>query len=234
MTLSPLRAILKTGTRSLIRHQSLSPESKLLVFRAFAHFGSRFACLCPNFCSIARPTLPMKSELDVYRDCVEQLMSARSPKPISNGMPAHAAVLFETFFKNAKSSVKIFCRKLDNRVFDDPRVFGAAADAIKRDISFDVVVQEKSEPSGFYNLLATLHNDPRFKVDFRDSAGEASPILGEVTQNFAVMDCESYRFEPSNSDVTATACMYDPAIASQLSRIFTLVRSHLPPKVQHA
>lgn len=175
----------------------------------------------------------MITEIDTYRECVEHLMNARSQKPISNGLPQHAAVLFESFFKNAKNSVKIFCRNLDRRVFDNPDVIGAAVDALKRDVSIEIIVQEKSQAADFVAELSDW-KEKNIKLNFFDDAGTKSRVVQNMNENFAVMDGDAYRFEPSKHEVKATACMNDLQAAEKLTKIFNMLRASLPRETRNA
>ncbi len=168
----------------------------------------------------------MKSEIDTYRECVEHLMSARSSKLVSNGMPQHAAVLFEVFFKHAAQSVKIFCHHLDRDVFDQPRVIEAAADALKRGVALDIMVQKTPESIEFIERLSALDEKESMRLELMPNASEISPIIAALPQNFAIMDNRAYRLERNSKEMKATASMNSSELAGGLANLFNLLRAN--------
>jgi len=160
------------------------------------------------------------SEIDSYRQFVERLAELSSSEVFSNGQPAHAQVIFETFFKFAKKSVLIFCNKLSEKVYGQQLLINAAGDALNRPgVEIKIITQQQPEAQNFVAALT------RWK-------GEGKPIslattfpgtfASETQHNFAVMDGKAYRFEPArdSQNRTAFACMNDPEIAAKLSQLF--------------
>jgi hypothetical protein len=157
-----------------------------------------------------------------YREGVETLLNVRSDKPISNSEPAHAAILFEVFFKHAKDHVRIFCNKLSREVFDSPELIHEAREAInKRNVKVSVLVQQdEPEESDFLTLLR--------------EAGigilRASSAVKDSLFNFAVMDTTAVRIEPDRRVRKAQARMYAPQLAASLAKTFdTLALSKAHP-----
>lgn len=156
-----------------------------------------------------------------YREGVEALLNLRSDKPISNSEPAHAAILFEVFFKHAKDHVRIFCNKLSQRVFDSSELVHEAREAIKRNVKISVMVQQdEPEDSAFLRAL----NEKGIPVL------RASGAAKDSLYNFAVMDTMSVRIEPDRKVWKANARMFVPELASTLAKVFdTLALSQAVP-----
>jgi hypothetical protein len=169
------------------------------------------------------PRSSMNSEVRAYKESVEQLMLSGSSMQVLNGKPEHAAVLFELFFKNAQRFIKIFCHRLDKRVFDRPEVIEAAADAAKRGVAIDIIVQSKSESLRFLNRLKTLDIKESIRMELTENVDK--PLVSQLEVNFAVMDDRAYRLEPDLRELKATACMNDTTTARQLAKSFNLLRS---------
>ena len=168
----------------------------------------------------------MKSEIQTYRECVEQLLLSRSSNPVSNGKPEHAAVLFELFFRHAQKFVKIFWQKLDERVFDQPQVIEAAADALKRGVAIDIIVQGEPDAKKFMHRMRPLDQESE-KMEIIEDANSKISAARRMKANFAVMDGRAYRIEPDASELKASACMNNPGIAAELVRAFNSLRSQV-------
>lgn len=166
-------------------------------------------------------TAEMAQDLVRYREGVETLLNLRSDKPISNSEPAHAAILFEVFFRHAKEHVRIFCNKLSSKVFDNAELVHEAREALKRSVKISVMVQQdEPEDSAF---LKTLHEAGIVVL-------RASGAVKDSLYNFAVMDTISVRIEPDRNEWKAQARMFVPELASSLAKVFdTLALSQAVP-----
>jgi hypothetical protein len=153
-------------------------------------------------------------DLVQYREGVETLLKLCSDKPISNSEPAHAAILFEVFFKHAKDHVRIFCNKLSKSVFDAPALVREAGWALKRGVKISVIVQQdRAEQSGFSELL----NKASVPILQAPDTAKDSPF------NFAVMDTRSVRIEPDREKCEAQARMHVPALATSMAHAFDVL-----------
>lgn len=151
-------------------------------------------------------------DLARYREGVETLLKMKSSQPISNSEPAHAAILFEVFFKHAKQKVRIFCQKLSENIYGRPEVVEAARRALERNVEIDVVIQDdKPEESDFLKLLRARGVDVCIAKDEKVKTSK---------YNFAVMDKEAVRIEPDRDHCTAQARLYAPTTAASLSETF--------------
>jgi len=150
-------------------------------------------------------------DLVFYREGVETLMRLKSQSPISNGEPAHAAILFEVFFKNAENHVRIFCQRLSQRVFGSASLVDAAKWALERGKKISVIYQDENPEDG--KLLDELRKSESVLV-------RAPAEARNWAINFATMDEQAYRLERDRLECKAQAVMNDPEIAKRLARKF--------------
>ena len=162
--------------------------------------------------------------VQIYREGVEDLLKLKINKNISNGMPEHAAVLFEMFFKHASSRVRIFCQNLSAKVFNEATVVEAAKHALKKNVKIEIIVQ--NDPPDQSSFLEFIKNNQaisirKIKID----------TLKNIDVNFSVMDDRAYRFEPKRNDIAANANMNLPEIASLLINKFEDLKVYSEPVV---
>lgn len=148
-----------------------------------------------------------------YREGVEALLRLKSEKTISNSLHAHAAVLFDVFFKNAEEQVRIFCKNLNNEVFDDLSLMESAKWALLNGRKINVIVQEEPLDSQFLTMLRNA-SVPIYRAD--------DAMKGQKI-NFAVMDRTAVRVEPNNDECRASASMHCPEKASAWAHYFDLM-----------
>src|SRR5437867_1193704 len=109
---------------------------------------------------LAKTTMPEGSANEqAYREAVEALIALESDRVITNELPAHAAILFEAFFKHADTDVRIFCRNLNQQVFGRRRLVAEAASALDRGVRIQVLTQEEPQDGPFLHLLNERQKD---------------------------------------------------------------------------
>jgi hypothetical protein len=150
-----------------------------------------------------------------YREGVETLMQLGSSKAVSNGIPAHASILFEVFFKHCSDQVRIFCKNLNAEVFSAKDLLEAAKWALKNGKKIRVVVQEQPEPSPFLDLLRSAESNVELLL--------APSSADENLFNFAVMDEKSIRVEPDRRVTKASASMNLPEVAKSWATYFDAI-----------
>lgn len=151
-----------------------------------------------------------------YRENVELMAKLKSPRKFGNGAPIHAAIIFESFFRNASRSVKIFCKNLDREVFGRQWLFEAAKAAFARGVNISVIVKKEPEQSEFKTWLESVRETPAVSFCLlKNSPAKSS----DLECNFATMDSIAYRFEPNEDEITAVACMNDPDAAGRLDAL---------------
>lgn len=152
------------------------------------------------------------NDLNAYRDAVLRMIEIDGDQPISNGMPEHAAILYECFFAKAQKEVKIFCENLKNSVFGKSEVVENARLAMRRGVEFKILTRKQPEDGPFFVLAHSVVGTLRL-------LGERVP----ANSNFAVVDGKRYRFEPDPTVYRAVACMNAPEISKKLSEFFDLL-----------
>jgi hypothetical protein len=115
---------------------------------------------------------------------------------------------------------------LDREVFDQPRVIEAAADALKRGVALDIIVQESPQSTEFIDRLSALDVKEAMKLELMPEASACSSVIASVPQNFAVMDNRAYRLERNSKEMKATASMNAQELANELANLFNLLRAH--------
>ncbi len=159
-----------------------------------------------------------EQEIDAYRQRIENLADLDSGAAFTNNQPAHARVIFETFFDRAQKEVTIFCRNLASNVFDSSRLADNLVVAVKRGVQVRVFTQEDPQPSAFLKVLKNLVTSYSDKVSIKRSLTENS--MNKLEFNFAVMDGKAYRFEPNKDDFVAFASMNNPDVCKSLLSLF--------------
>lgn len=141
-------------------------------------------------------------------------MSLKSGDIITNSEPAHAAVLFEVFFKHATEKVRILCKNLSQEVFGQPALLTAARAASAKGISLDVLIQDESPDNSEFTQWVNSEKNPNVSIR------RVPSWLRNASTNFAVMDTTAYRYEPDRTKIVATASMYNPDVAKFLAEKF--------------
>ena len=158
-------------------------------------------------------TARTSDEISIYREGVVKLFELGVNSDIQNSFPEHAAVLYEQFFMNARSQVRIFCKNLSARVFGLDFVVQAADKALKNGVRIEILIQdERPEESPFLALVEACPSAVIATVN--SETAKAAKV------NFSVMDNRAFRFENDRDRVTAVANMCEPVIAGSLVRKF--------------
>ena len=159
---------------------------------------------------------PPLAEYDrLYKEGLEGLLANKANSYFGNSSEIHAALIYETFFQHARSTVRIFCETLKASVFAQPFVVEAARKAIDRGVEIRVAVEKDPEPSPFFDLIKQA--SPLGRVTWRSFGRNL------VDYNYSVMDTQAIRWEKdaeSKRDVRAWGNMYNPETAAKLSAHF--------------
>ncbi len=81
--------------------------------------------------------------MSIYKEVVEKLFRTNSHYVIANNSEDHAAVLYEDFFKYGKKEVRIFCHKLNPKVFGRKNVCDSVEEFLNRGGMLYIAVQEE-------------------------------------------------------------------------------------------
>ena len=166
------------------------------------------------------------NELIAYRANVERLAELDSPEVFSNSRPEHAVIILETFFKNAKDRVVVFCQKLSNRTYGGKPLIILVEKALRRGVKVRVVIQENPECQAFMEAAINWKTQNLPVVVSKADAGHRP-----VEVNFTVMDRKGYRFESNRQEPAAFACMNNPETAVLLLRRFFEIEQKSTPLV---
>ena len=157
-----------------------------------------------------------KTDTEAYRALVERLAETNSPEVFSNGRAEHAAIIYETFLKFAKTRVRILCRNLSRQVFQKPLIERMEM-ALLNGVKIDIITQEAAESTDLIDA-SKLWIGRKFPIQIL----QAKPATKAATmlENFATMDGRAYRFESDHENHTAHACFFNTSLTKQLDDVF--------------
>lgn len=160
---------------------------------------------------------PSPQALQFYREIVERCMVYNINEDINNDRPEHAAIIFEAFFRHAKSTVRIFAKNLDAKVFGKPEILDLASKAIARGATIQILLQEdKPQKSAFSEFI--------FSQDRKKAFISQVPVnLRAGGLNFSTMDSRAYRYEQNPMVTSAVANMSEPTFTERLIAAFDLL-----------
>lgn len=147
-----------------------------------------------------------------YKKLLRELNESGADIVFANGKPAHAAAIFEEFFRSALDRVAIFCRDLNPSVYANPELLVQLAGALRRGVKVDIICQEPPATGPVANLAGPAKN-LSVRLAGKDSQRN-------VAVNFAVMDGRAVRVEPDREEPSARANFNSPELAAELLKIF--------------
>jgi hypothetical protein len=160
-----------------------------------------------------------------YAELIRERIATRDGTPLPNGTLAHATMLLEAMFLNASKCVRILTGELNARVYGTPAVISAArqflADSNHRlEIIFEGPFDDGE--AARHPLLTVIGSNPNV------SLWRLRPeVQGKLRSHFALMDDDSYRFEPDKREPSAVAAFGDPAFNSKLREVFERTKTAL-------
>ena len=149
-----------------------------------------------------------------YRESLERLFEQNSTAEITNSSAAHAAIVYEEFFRHSQDYVHIFCECLKKDVFDNDKVLTEAKNAIDRGVEVKCLVQGSPEASEFKKLFDSGNPKKNPKTVIK------TEIEGNKPFNFIVMDNKAIRFESEKDKISARVYVNNPEIAKILEKCF--------------
>jgi hypothetical protein len=158
--------------------------------------------------------------LDEYKAALLDLFDSKSTHFFPNESEAHAAIVYELFFRVSRNAVKILCEKLRASVFGKQSVVAALKDALVRGVHVSVISEIAPESSEFLDVLR-YYRDAGL-VDINSFNKEDI-----VDFNFCVVDGEAFRWEHNNKTPSAVGNMHRPDIAKKLAKYFDEIPSKL-------
>lgn len=159
--------------------------------------------------------------METYKKLVDYLFRNKSDRIIANSSDAHAAVLFEAFFKYAEKEICIFCECLNKKIFDNSGVLENAKIFLEKNNTCLLIgiTANQPEPSAFFELLRSIKSDTSKEGKVRVMRFPKMTANGKFI-NFAVMDDCGYRYEPDYHKCAAIASANDAPFAAKLKKAF--------------
>ena len=169
-----------------------------------------------------RSSPPPSLDVSGYGDLIERLAAQKLNQRISNGVPAHAAILLETMFRHAEEEIRIYTGKLDGDTYAAPALIREAKRFLRRPgTCLRVLLQERrtvewaKEQPFIKQLLDTPPGLGTFEV--RCARGIYAT---DKAKHFSVMDGTGYRFEVDHAKTRAVANFNEPEVARDFSSAF--------------
>jgi hypothetical protein len=163
--------------------------------------------------------------IENYKQIIVRSVKNKENFIISNGHPEHASYILATFFKEAKSEVRIFTGKLFKSVFDNHELINNAIDFLRtnKNGKLKIAFDEKVSPFLLMgqNFLGTIFKN----ADIKDRVELWDSSLGfDVKMNhFAIMDKSAFRYELNHDRSEAIANFGDSQAAMTLYEFFNYI-----------
>jgi hypothetical protein len=165
-------------------------------------------------------------DIDEYRSHINRLVSEMAGETVLNGSHAHAAIIVERMFANAKSEMSILTRNFDSRIYgaketvEQAELFLGNPDR-KANIIIENLDSVALERHPFWKRLNDYPN-----LTFYHLKPELSH---SIKVNFSVMDNNGYRFEKDKTEPVAIASFGDTGFAGQLKNLFSKIMNLSQP-----
>ena len=153
----------------------------------------------------------------MYRAVFRRMLETNSTRIIQNDSTSHAIILIEELLNTAKQTVYIYCSKLDEKVWSNPRVLNALVRALDRCVKFNVMTQEEVSNSNLAQKALSERGCP---------ASVAKSSFAK--ENFIVVDERAFRLEVDTGDRKGFACANSPVNATTLIEIFKKMKEDEP------
>lgn len=150
-----------------------------------------------------------KTSIDPFRYMVRRFIEMESPNLIQNSSPAHARILLEEMFANARESAYVYCGCISDTVWGGEELAAAIRAAIGRGVTVRFIVQHPEKIPEGSAVAAVLRQHGAGMI-------HSSALFATWNSHFAVFDEKMYRFEKRDDDKTAIACVNGPDTARKL------------------
>lgn len=160
----------------------------------------------------------------MYRSSFERLWEENSNAVIANGKPEHAAAILSVFFSKAVKRVRLLCKNLNPKVYDEPEVLNALRTAVeKNNVTVEILVEDEAAKSQFLELVQKYQNERKTQVKLQQNAKRVT----KSTVNFAYADDHAFRFEPDNGEMQAIASAWNKEIVEAMDGVFQTLKNAL-------
>ena len=154
----------------------------------------------------------IQNDMDPFRYMVRRFIAIDSPNLIENSSPAHARILLEEMFANAKTSAYVYCGCISSVVWGGKGLADAVRTAISRGVDVRFIVQHPENIPSDSVVAAALREYGADRI-------HTSLKFAQVGSHFAVFDDKMYRFERNDGDKKAIACVNAPDTARLLREL---------------
>ena len=154
----------------------------------------------------------IQNDMDPFRYTVRRFIAIDSPNLIENSSPAHARILLEEMFANAKTSAYVYCGCISSVVWGGKGLADAVRTAISRGVDVRFIVQHPENIPSDSVVAAALREYGADRI-------HTSLKFAQAGSHFAVFDDKMYRFERDDGDKKAIACVNAPDTARLLREL---------------
>lgn len=142
----------------------------------------------------------MDEPISEYAMSVRARIKARNGDLFENFNPIHARLIIKEFLRASQNYVRVFCGKLNSRVYGELKQDFLAA--LERGVIVQTLIaEEKPESTELAYLLREEDSIRRIKRD--------ADIRG--IPHFVICDGKMYRLETHEGKTSALVCAYSPA-----------------------
>lgn len=161
----------------------------------------------PSAVSIRHPAMALGLDMDseAYRNEIERVIREMKGEPVLNGSHAHASIIIERMFANARDCVQILTRKFDPRIYgtsetvEEARLYLGQPDRKCR------IIVEEYDQTSFENHPFILRMSPFFEAGNVEVRRLTEHYASIVNVNFSLMDDCGFRFEEDKKEAVAVA-----------------------------
>jgi hypothetical protein len=159
-----------------------------------------------------------------YEEMVEYFAKNKVNSEISNGVEAHASLLISAMFKYGDKTIRIFCRELSDKVYDNEQLIDNAIDfVVKKQGKIEILLENDLQKALFAKpIIFRIASKIYEAQDKKRAVGSLHvKIQGQDHQkHFCVMDDSAYRLEQDKEKRTAIANFNDPKMVQSLTTSF--------------
>lgn len=166
----------------------------------------------------------MTQHIDEYKRMIKLFADGKIAIRIPNGRPEHASILMQAMFENATSTVRIFTRDLNEKIYGSAEMLKAVRSFIDRPNSCLKILFQNNQSLSLVEQHPLLKEITNITSSGQHGTIEIKNAVGSYANNaanhFAVMDNDAFRYETNHDGCKAVANFYEPKIAKNLIQAF--------------
>ena len=159
-----------------------------------------------------------------FRAVLRRASRLRTGEPIPSSTPDQAALVLETFFASANSSVRIVTGRLNARIYGrDPVIIEAKKFLADRNRVLEIIFLSEVRPRivDVHPLLASLRYNDNVRLFHASKLAHDTFLF-----HFCVADSDAYRLKREPDSHASITAFGDEAFASKLIEVFALLREN--------